>query len=256
MSRNDCKATNEAGYQCVFGQGHGGDHNFGLGFVRDLPAPTPEMIEDANRPQTYAITIGDRDFPKWQETIRRAQHAAHKQAAESDTKAAEEKAAKDLLKSEMIGALLVRVGLPAGQQDGDSRRLDDYVFSVDRDNYLRIWINPADMSTGMRDALYDDEWAYRDLSESWGAVYGDGSKPYGLAYHESAEPGKLVDLQVWIADQFDRLEKNYADRVRHIEENKTKDVPTRKAQPTDAEKLVALFQAMIDRALENHGIGI
>lgn len=231
--------------RCVLNHGHDGGHQDGKGHRWE----SPEY-------ETYAVTIGDRDFPKWQETIRRVQQVAHIQASDHDAKVAEEKAAKDLLKSEQIGALLERVGLPRGTQDGESRRVDDYVFSVDDDNIFRIWINPPDMSPEMREAIYDDSWAYRDLSEYWGKVYGGGENaPYALAYHAEQEPAKLIDLQVWIADQFDRLEKNYADRVRHIEENKGKAKVSR-PQPTEPERLYELLRALVDRALDDRGVGI
>lgn len=234
--------------RCVLTFGHDGGHQDGKGHRWE-----------SQRFDTHAVTIGDRIVPAWQETIRRAQQVAQIQTADNDTKAAEEKAAKDLLKSEMIGKLLELAGLPAGEPDGESRRLDDYVFSVNQDNYLRIWIDPPDADPEMKAAIYEDEWSYRDLSETWGSVYGDGRTPYALAFHEAARPAKLIDLQVWIADQFDRLEKNYADRIKHIEQrNKTRAERASKPEPTNEEQLLSflrgLVRGMVDQELSNRGI--
>jgi hypothetical protein len=226
--------------------GHDGGHQDGNGHRW----ATPEY-------DTYAVTIGDRDFPKWQETIRRAQQVAKIQADDSAIKAAEEKAAKDLRKSEMIGELLKRAWLPSGQPEGDSRRLDDYVFSVNDGNNLRIWIDPRDASPETKAAIYDDEWAYRDLSEYWGNIFGDGRTPYSLSYHESADPKELIRLQVWIADQFDRLEKNYADRVKYIEDRAAR-AQTSKPKPTNEEQLLSFLRGfvrgMVEQELSNRGI--
>ncbi len=254
---SQCWHQAEDGRLCILPAKHSGDHNFGMAGIADIPVPMP----------THAVTIGDRDFPAWQADIRRAQLAKNKAAEFEQASREAKKLAEVVTESEMIADLLERAGLPRGErvisdEPSSARRIDDYVFSLYQNaarayhTYLVISIHPISQPGDpemYNDVMESREDVYRDLHDDT-MISRDGS---GIVPSNLHDPD---DFKAWIANTFDRLERNYAAEVHRIEVHRTKVriglIDDKPALPvkSSGDMLSELIAALIDEALDNRGL--